>query len=130
MGVEVVSIPADHASLLASFGLTLAQKREVWAAYQDAPDGVMRCALQSRNAGQRNANSGAGLFLTMIRKADHLRVVDLYARRVTGWRRIRGSHGENYVQDPEGTDPIPGWYDIRPRHVIDATRVATFDDAM
>jgi hypothetical protein len=28
-------------------------------------------------------------------------------RPITGWRMQRGSHGFAYVQDPEGTDPIP-----------------------
>ena len=27
--------------------------------------------------------------------------------RVTGWRRTRGIHGEGWVRDPNGTDPLP-----------------------
>lgn len=30
------------------------------------------------------------------------------ARRKTGWRLVRGSHGQSYVPDPDGVDPLPG----------------------
>lgn len=28
----------------------------------------------------------------------------------TGWRRVRGSHGDSYVRDPEGVDEPPAGY--------------------
>ncbi len=32
-------------------------------------------------------------------------------RRITRYRRVRGSHGESYVWDPEGTDELPLGYE-------------------
>jgi hypothetical protein len=28
-------------------------------------------------------------------------------RRITGWKRVRGSHGQTTIPDPFGTDPAP-----------------------
>jgi hypothetical protein len=36
---------------------------------------------------------------------------DENGRRVTHYRRVRGSHGETYVWDPDGTDELPLGYD-------------------
>jgi hypothetical protein len=36
---------------------------------------------------------------------------DESGRRVTRYRRVRGSHGESFVWDPEGTDELPPGYD-------------------
>jgi hypothetical protein len=36
-------------------------------------------------------------------------------RRITHYRRVRGSHGETYVWDGEGTDELPAGCEVPPR---------------
>jgi hypothetical protein len=44
-------------------------------------------------------------------------------RRITRYRRVRGSHGESYVWDPEGTDELPlGFEAPRPPATPEASR--------
>jgi hypothetical protein len=98
--------------LLGPFGFTPPQKREMWEAFKASPDGVERCAEHAKVAGRREGRSGAGLLLAMVRSGDHLRVLEPDARRVTGWRFVRGSHSGTFVEDPAGTDPLPPGYDF------------------
>jgi len=36
---------------------------------------------------------------------------DETGRRITGYRRVRGSHGETFVVDPDGVDELPLSYE-------------------
>lgn len=40
---------------------------------------------------------------------------DEQSRRITRVRMLRGSHGVNYVYDPEGTDELPPGHEQPPR---------------
>lgn len=100
----------DQAALLRSFALTRAQRREVWAHWQDCPEGVERVALDAREIATRNGNSGAGLFLHMLRKGEQFEAVLADRRRITGWRWTRGTHGETWIRDPKGRDIPPRGY--------------------
>jgi peptidoglycan/xylan/chitin deacetylase (PgdA/CDA1 family) len=102
--------PADKA-LLASFGLTEAQKARVWAAWQASPDGLELVALRAREEGKRGGTSGAGLLLHMIARGDHLLEQNPNAPRVTGYRFVRSTASGRYVRDPAGTDPLPIGYE-------------------
>jgi hypothetical protein len=102
--------------LLGPFGFTRRQKREVWQAFLECPDGVGRCAEAARVAGDANGNAGAGLLLVMIRRGDHRRQPRPDRPRVTGWRFVRGSHSGTFVPDPAGTDPLPAGYDLTDYH--------------
>jgi len=104
--------------VLAPFGFTDGQKREVWAAWQANPDGVERCALEAKAHGQRQGNSGAGLLLTMLRRGDHLLEPDPTTPLVTGWRAVygEGHAAMSFVRDPAGTDPLPPGYDLTEYH--------------
>ena len=96
--------------LLASFALSPRQKVEVWAAWEESPEGVELCAIRARSEGRRNGNKGAGLLLAMIRRKDHLDAPDASEPRYTGYRWVRGTHSGHYVRDPHGTDLImDGW---------------------
>lgn len=109
------NLTVAQAELLKSFKLTDDQRREVWRAWQDDPDGVERCALEARAFTRHEPGTGAGLFLTMIRRGDHLdEIPDPHAprQRITGWRWVRGSHSGTYVRDPQGTDPLPPGYGL------------------
>jgi hypothetical protein len=101
---------ADKA-LLASFGLTDRQKQRVWDAWKQAPDGTELCALRARAEGKRNGNTGAGLFLMMLGRGDHLFEADPNRPHITGYRWIRSTHSGRYVRDPNGTDPLPLGYE-------------------
>ena len=43
-------------------------------------------------------------------------------RRITHYRRVRGSHGEMFVWDAEGTDELPPGYEAPPRPAESPTR--------
>jgi hypothetical protein len=96
--------------LLRSFEFRRRQKREVWDAYLQDPEGLERCAQRARAEGRRSGTTGAGLLLTMIRRGEHRLRFDPAAPRVTGWRFQRGTHSGTYVPDPEGVDPLPAGY--------------------
>lgn len=98
--------------LLAEFGFTPPQKRELWEAFKRNPDGVERCAQRARAIGSRDGTRGTGLLLAMVRGGDHLVEIDRNAQRVTGWRFVRGSHSGSYVEDPNGVDKLPAGYDF------------------
>ena len=105
---------------LAKLGFTTTQKREVWEAAQADPDGLERCLERARVVGKREGRPIAGLILTMIRSGEHQLVPDPLARRITGWRWVYGAgHAAGtYVQDPEGTDPLPPGYDLVTRNPV------------
>jgi hypothetical protein len=96
--------------LLGDFGLTDAQKAELWTALKANAEGVERCVERARATGRRHGRSGAGLLVWMIREGEHLLEPDPSVRSVTGWRFVRGSHSGSYVADPKGTDPLPPGY--------------------
>jgi hypothetical protein len=98
--------------LLADFAFTGMQKRELWDAFLASPEGLERCALRAKAVGKREGRPAAGLLLSMVRAGEHLLEEDPSALRPTGWRRVRGSHGDNYVRDPEGIDPLPPGFDL------------------
>lgn len=102
--------------MLAPFGFTERQKREVWEAFKENPDGMERCALTAKAVAQREGRNGGGLLLTMIRRGDHLLEAKPETRMPTGWRWVRGDGGAagTYVEDPEGTDRLPPGYDFTP----------------
>lgn len=109
------NLTVAQAELLKSFRLTDAQRYEVWADWQINPDGVERCALEAKAFTKHEPGTGAGLFLTMLRRGDHLhRVSDPHEprQRITGWRWVRGSHSGTYVRDKQGTDALPPGYSI------------------
>lgn len=108
----------EDKGLLSGFGFSRALKREVYAAWLEAPDGVRRCALRARAAGERDGTTGAGLLVTMLRAGEHRLTANPSAQRVTGWRFVRGSHGGTYVEDPKGTDRLPPAYDLVTRSTI------------
>ncbi len=49
---------------------------------------------------------------------------DNEGRRITHYRSVRGSHGESYVWDAEGTDELPPGYEAPPRPVESLKRAA------
>lgn len=99
-------------ALLRSFNLRPRQKRPVLDALMENADGVEDCALRAQAIGNRNGNTGAGLFLTMIRDGEHLKTFDPNARRITGWRFVRGTHSGSYVRDRLGTDLLPEGHQV------------------
>lgn len=96
--------------LLRSFGLTDAQRAEVWAAWLTSPEGVERVALAARALGRSEGRTGAGLLLAKLRRGDHLVEPEPASRRTTGWRFVRGTHSGTYLRDARGTDPLPAGY--------------------
>lgn len=102
--------------LLAPFKFHASQKREVFAAFKANPDGVERCALRAKAAGQRSGTTGAGLLLSMIRFGEHELEPNPDAQRPTGWRWVRGDGGASgtFIEDPEGVDKLPPGYDFTP----------------
>lgn len=111
---DAEQLRSEARRLFPPFGFTEAQKREVWEAFRANPDGVERCALRARATGKRNGNTGAGLLLEMLRRGDHGATFDPTARQITGWRFDRSTASGVYVEDPEGTDPLPPGYDFTP----------------
>jgi len=109
-----VSVELDPAfrQLLQSFGLRPRQKRLVYDALLENADGLEDCALRAQAIGNRNGNPGTGLLLTMIRDGEHLRTFDPNARRITGWRFVRGTHSGSYVRDKLGTDLLPEGHQV------------------
>lgn len=101
----------EQQRLISAFGLTGDQRAEVAKAFEQHPAGTELCAHRAQAEGLKNRNTGAGLFLTMIRRGDHILPPPSSKpeRRITGWRFQRGSHSGSYVTDPAGTDPPPQW---------------------
>jgi hypothetical protein len=112
--------------LLGPFKFHASQKREVFAAFKKNPDGVERCALRAKAAGQRTGTTGAGLLLSMIRSGEHELEPDLTAQRPTGWRWVRAEHGSSgrFVEDPAGVDKLPAGYDFTPSPTYGGPSVA------
>jgi hypothetical protein len=106
--------------LLGPFGFHASQKAEVFAAFKENPEGVERCALRAKAAGQREGRSGAGLLLAMIRNGEHQLKPDLDAPKITNWRWVRANNGSGgtYVPDPAGTDTLPHGYDFHTRNPV------------
>jgi hypothetical protein len=109
---ELATLDPQTLELLRSFGFSRRQKREVWDAFLEDPDGFERCALNARVYGKREGTTGAGLLLTMIRRDDHRLKIDKTARRVTGWRWVHTLQAGTYLEDPLGTDPLPPGYGV------------------
>lgn len=107
----------EDRELLASFGLTTRQKRVVMDAFHEAPIGLPIIAREAREYGASRGNTGAGLLMRRITLGEHydrdLEAAPLAkadARKVTGWRWTRGSHGESWSRDPLGRDVPPRGY--------------------
>lgn len=97
------------AELLAPFALGVKQREVVTQALEDAPTGTLSVIYQSRKYGLSRGNTGAALLMHRLGKGEHLDI-DFAPDRpapVTGWRRVRGSHGEATIRHLEGTDPPP-----------------------
>lgn len=97
-------------ALLNSFNLSESQSVTALRAFEDAPQGLIIIALECRRYGAARGNSGAGLLIHRIARGEHFDAqMDLEPKRQrrTGWRRVRGTHGTTYVQDPDGTDEPP-----------------------
>ena len=100
---------------LSPLGLTPTQKREAWEAFKCAPDGVERIAESALRAQARNPElRAAAIFLTDIRSGHHLLEKIDPGPPKTGWRWVRGNTGAagTYLEDPNGTDPLPPGYDL------------------
>jgi hypothetical protein len=110
----------DAQRLFSDMGFAAEQKREVWEAFQEAADGVERCALRAQAIGKREGRSGAGLLLAMLRAEDHLCEFAPNTPLPTGWRWVRGLDGQagTFVEDPAGTDKPPVGYDFATRSPI------------
>jgi hypothetical protein len=117
--------------LLGPFKFHASQKKEVFAAFKKNPDGVERCALRAKAAGQRSGTTGAGLLLSMIRSGEHELEPDLTVQRPTGWRFVRGEGGAagTYVQDEAGVDRLPTGYDFTPSPTYGGLTVAVDEPA-
>ena len=80
-------------------------------AFEDAPKGLLIVARRARDYGKARGNLGAGLLMFAIKRGDHfeaeLRLEQDAGTKKTGWRKVRGSHGEGWVRDPDGTDTPP-----------------------
>lgn len=100
---------AEQLRLLDPLKLGRTQREIVLEAFVDAPTGTLTVLRQSRAYGLSRGNTGAALLMHRIAKGEHLDIdfaIDRPAQ-ITGWRRVRGSHGESMVRHPEGTDPAP-----------------------
>lgn len=107
----------EDRELLASFGLTTRQKRVVMDAFHEAPFGLPIIAREAREYGASRGNTGAGLLMRRIARGEHFDrdleaapLVKVDARKITGWRRTRGSHGETWIEDTLGRDVPPRGY--------------------
>lgn len=101
--------PVDVSALLEPFKLGATQRDTVLAALKDAPTGALTVIYQSRKYGLSRGNTGAALLMHRIGKGEHLDI-DFAPDRgapVTGYKRVRGSHGATTIKHPEGTDPPP-----------------------
>lgn len=99
--------PDERAALLEPFKLGAMQRDAVFAALRDAPTGTLIVIAESRKYGLSRGNTGAALLMHRIGKGEHLDI-DFAPDRgapVTGYMRVRGSHGETTIKHPEGTDP-------------------------
>lgn len=88
--------------------------RRAWLAFDESEDGTVEVALAAFEG--RNP---AGLFTFKLGQGEHL---SGGGRRRTGWRRRTGSHGDSFVRDPKGTDPLPVGYDLATRGGARETR--------
>lgn len=97
------------AEMLAPFNLGAKQRELVMTALEDAPTGTLTVIRQSRAYGLARGNTGAALLMHRLGKGEHLDIDFAPDRpaRVTGWMRVRGSHGETTIRHREGTDPPP-----------------------
>lgn len=101
--------PDEQAALLEPFGLGKNQTETALRAFEDAPKGTPIVVRESRAYGLSRGNSGGALLIFRLRRGDHL-AIDFATdapRPITGFRRVRGSHGESTIEHPEGTDPPP-----------------------
>lgn len=107
-----MKVDPETKALLASFNLEDKGKGEVWDAFLENPEGLIRAAKEARSIGDRNGNAAAGLLISMVRRGDHKAKHDPKRRRITGWRWVRGTHSATYLPDPHGTDPLPEGYGL------------------
>ena len=112
----IPSLTDVERDLLRTFNLTVPQKRVVTRALEDAPNGTIEIAQECIRYGLELGNTGAGLLIHRIRRGDHFDAQlarmprEPRGPRPTGWRYVRGSHGETYVRDPQGVDVPPRNY--------------------
>jgi hypothetical protein len=110
---EPAELEGVELALIESFGLHETQLETALAAFREAPRGLIVVALDSRKIGAARGNTGAGLLMHRIRRGDHYDeelALEPPKPKRTGWRRVRGSHGETWLQDPQGTDVLPRDY--------------------
>lgn len=110
---EPEEVEGEREEILASFKLHPEQLETVRAAIAETGEGFWRVALDCRRISGGLGNTGAGLLMHRLKRGDHYdELLALQAARpkLTGWRRVRGSHGETWLQDPAGTDPLPRDY--------------------
>lgn len=83
-------------------------------AFEDAPKGLITVAQEARDYGAARHNTGAGLLMHRIKQGEHFDAelsIEGSDGPITGWRRVRGSHGEGWVEDPRGRDRPPRPWD-------------------
>lgn len=111
------------ARALAPFGFYDSTKGEMVDAYLEAPDGVdevIRDAVDSATRGKLRTTP-ASVIVAAIRRGEHLRHElnrSQPVARKTGYRIVYGvGHAAlTYLEDPEGTDPLPESYDLVTRN--------------
>jgi hypothetical protein len=82
------------------------RRRFVFAGWEETPGGYRSLIELTTEA----ADDPAGLaraFLEALRTSD---LLGDESGDVTGWRLVRGSHGVDYVRDPEGRDTPPAHF--------------------
>ena len=72
-----------------------------WTAFEESAEGTVKVALSCFGEG---IHSPDRLFVWFLGRGEHKRV---NGQRRTGWERKTGTHGDSYVRNPRGVDPLP-----------------------